>query len=59
MGASALGIAQAAYEWTLEYLEDKEEDSVPLMEQQRVQQVLADVGTEIEASRLLCGAPPG
>ena len=53
VGASALGIAQAAYEWTLEYLEDKEEDGVPLMEQQRVQQVLADVGTEIEASRLL------
>ncbi len=29
VGASALGIAQAAYEWTLEYLEDKEEDGVP------------------------------
>jgi alkylation response protein AidB-like acyl-CoA dehydrogenase len=53
VGASALGIAQAAYEWTLDYLEDKEEDGVPLMEQQRVQQVLADVATEIEASRLL------
>jgi alkylation response protein AidB-like acyl-CoA dehydrogenase len=53
VGASALGIAQAAYEWTLEYLEDKEEDGVPLLEQQRVQQVLADVATEIEAARLL------
>jgi len=53
VGASALGIAQAAYEWTLEYLEDKTEDGVPLMETQRVQQVLADVATEIEASRLL------
>jgi acyl-CoA dehydrogenase len=53
VGASALGIAQAAYEWTLEYLEDKVEDGVPLMETQRVQQVLADVATEIEASRLL------
>ncbi len=53
VGASALGIAQAAYEWTLEYLEDKQEDGVPLLEQQRVQQVLADVATEIEASRLL------
>jgi acyl-CoA dehydrogenase len=53
VGASALGIAQAAYEWTLGYLEDKVEDGVPLMEQQRVQQVLADVATEIEASRLL------
>jgi alkylation response protein AidB-like acyl-CoA dehydrogenase len=53
VGASALGIAQAAYEWTLEYLEDKAEDGVPLLEQQRVQQVLADVSTEIDAARLL------
>ena len=53
VGASALGIAQAAYEWTLEYLEDKVDDGNPLLEQQRVQQVLADVATEIEASRLL------
>ena len=53
VGASALGIARAAYEWTLEHLEGRSEDGVPLMEQQRVQQVLADVATEIEASRLL------
>ena len=53
VGASALGIAQAAYEWTLEYLEDKTEEGVPLLEQQRVQQVLADVATEIESARLL------
>jgi acyl-CoA dehydrogenase len=53
VGASALGIAQAAYEWTLGYLEDRSEDGVPLLEQQRVQQVLADVATEIEAARLL------
>jgi acyl-CoA dehydrogenase len=53
VGAAALGIAQAAYEWTLDYLESRSEDGVPLLEQQRVQQVLADVATEIEASRLL------
>src|SRR5918997_797361 len=53
VGASALGIAQAAYEWTLEYLEDKQDEGTPLLEQQRVQQVLADVATEIEAGRLL------
>ena len=53
VGASALGIAQAAYEWTLEYLEDQSEDGAPLLEQQRIQQVLADVATEIEAARLL------
>ena len=53
VGASALGIARAAYEWTLEYLEDKSDENGPLIEQQRVQQVLADVATEIEAARLL------
>jgi alkylation response protein AidB-like acyl-CoA dehydrogenase len=54
VGASAIGIARAAYEWTLDYLEDKSDEGGPLLEQQRVQQVLADVATEIEASRLLC-----
>jgi acyl-CoA dehydrogenase len=53
VGASALGIAQAAYEWTLGYLEGRSEEGVPLLEQQRVQQTLADVATEIEAARLL------
>src|SRR3954447_11435203 len=53
VGASALGIARAAYEYTLEYLEGKENESGPLLEQQHVQQILADVATEIEASRLL------
>jgi acyl-CoA dehydrogenase len=53
VGASALGIAQAAYEWTLEYLADKAEDGQPLLQQQRIQQTLADVATEIEAARLL------
>ncbi|MGI8659572.1 MAG: acyl-CoA dehydrogenase family protein [Thermoleophilaceae bacterium] len=53
VGASALGIAQAAYEWTLDHLEDKADEHGPLLEQQRVQQVLADVATEIEAARML------
>jgi alkylation response protein AidB-like acyl-CoA dehydrogenase len=53
VGAGALGIARAAYEWTLDWLEGREEDGAPLLEQQRIQQVLADVATEIDASRLL------
>ncbi len=67
VGASALGIAQAAYEWTLEYLLDGrevrdpfeellDESSTagrPAIERQHVQQVLADVATEIEGARLL------
>lgn len=67
VGASALGIAQAAYEWTLGYfldddvpadaldeaLDDFSTAGKPHLERQRIQQVLADVATEIEASRLL------
>jgi acyl-CoA dehydrogenase len=53
VGASALGIGQAAYEWTLEYLEERRDNGIPLLETQRVQQVLADVATELEAARLL------
>lgn len=53
VGASALGIAQAAYEWTLEYLETQADEGGPLLDQQRVQQTIADVATEIEAARLL------
>jgi acyl-CoA dehydrogenase len=53
VGASALGIAQAAYEWTLEYLDGQTEAGTPLLQAQRVQQTLANVATEIEAARLL------
>src|SRR5215211_5223305 len=54
VGASALGIARAAYEWTLDYLDGRAgSEGTPVLEEQRVQQVLADVATEIEASRLL------
>src|ERR1700742_4198027 len=53
VGASALGIAQAAYEWTLEYLDARAEGGVPMLQTQRIQQTLADVATEIQAARLL------
>jgi len=54
VGASALGIARAAYEWTLDYLHGQTApEGGPLLEQQRVQQVIADVATEIEAARML------
>jgi acyl-CoA dehydrogenase len=66
VGASALGIAQAAYEWTLmhlhgngaveyfaEALDRSSTAGRPLLERQGSQQVLAQVATEIEAARLL------
>jgi acyl-CoA dehydrogenase len=66
VGASAIGIAQAAYEWTLAYLDNGaiedplaellDESSTagkPPLQRQGNQQRLADVATEIEAARLL------
>jgi alkylation response protein AidB-like acyl-CoA dehydrogenase len=53
VGASALGIAAAAYDWTLDWLHGRESGGEPLLEQQRVQQVIAEVATEIDAARLL------
>ena len=66
VGASAIGIAQAAYEWTLAYLDDGavtdpvgewfDESSTagkPPLQRQGIQQRIADVATEIEAARLL------
>ena len=53
VGASAIGIAQAAYEWTLAHLDGRIENGVPLLQTQHIQQVLADIATEIEAARLL------
>jgi acyl-CoA dehydrogenase len=53
VGASALGIGRAAYEWTLDYLDGREDENGPLLDQQRVQQVLADVATELDSARML------
>jgi acyl-CoA dehydrogenase len=67
VGASALGIAQAAYEWTLGYLgngsyaadpfesvlDESSTAGKPPLQRQANQQVLAQVATEIEAARLL------
>src|SRR5215204_62721 len=66
VGASAIGIAQASYEWTLGYLDNGavadplvdllDESSTagrPPLQRQGIQQRLADVATEIEAARLL------
>ena len=66
VGASGLGIAQAAYEWTLsyldnggpadpigEYLDESSTAGRPPLERQGIQQRLADLATEIEAGRLL------
>ena len=67
VGASAIGIARAAYEWTVGYLlsdgviadpielwlDESSTAGKPPLERQSVQQRLADVAMEIDAARLL------
>ncbi len=52
-GAIAVGIARAAYERALEYAGTRRQGGRLLIEHQLVQEMLANMATEIEASRLL------
>ncbi|MFD6426267.1 acyl-CoA dehydrogenase family protein [Streptomyces sp. NPDC060198] len=53
VGAQALGIARAAYEYALEYAGQREAFGRPIVENQSLAFALADIRTEIEAVRLL------
>jgi alkylation response protein AidB-like acyl-CoA dehydrogenase len=53
VGASAIGIAQAAYDFTLEYLADSTLEGKPALDHPGIHQEIADISTEIEAARLL------
>jgi alkylation response protein AidB-like acyl-CoA dehydrogenase len=53
IAAQALGIAEAAYEASLEYVREREAFGQPIGEFQMIQQKIADMKTRIEASRLL------
>jgi len=53
MAVGAVGLAQAAYEATLEYVQVREQFGQKIMEFQAVQHALADMAMEIEAARLL------
>jgi alkylation response protein AidB-like acyl-CoA dehydrogenase len=53
IAAQALGIAEAAYEASLEYVREREAFGQPIGEFQMIQQKIADIKTRIEASRLL------
>ncbi|MBR7835722.1 acyl-CoA dehydrogenase family protein [Actinospica durhamensis] len=53
VGAQALGIARAAYEYALEYAGRREAFGRPIVENQAIAFALADVRTEIEMVRLL------
>jgi butyryl-CoA dehydrogenase len=53
IGAMALGIAQAAYEASVEYSKARSQFGSPISEFQAVQHILADMGMRIEAARHL------
>ena len=53
VGAQALGVARAAYEYSLQYAKEREAFGRPIIMNQSIAFMLADMATEIEASRLL------
>ncbi|MFN8036900.1 MAG: acyl-CoA dehydrogenase family protein [Acidimicrobiia bacterium] len=53
VGAQALGIARAAYEYALDYAKERKAFGRPIIENQSIAFKLADMKMEIDASRLL------
>jgi len=53
VGAQAIGIARAAYEYALEYAKDREQFGRAIIENQAIAFTLADMKLEIDAARLL------
>src|SRR5215217_2182056 len=53
VGAQAIGIARAAYEYALDYAKERKQFGRAIIENQAIAFALADMKTEIEAARLL------
>ena len=53
IGAGSVGIARAAYEYTLDYARQRETFGKPIIQHQAIGFRLADMATRIEASRLM------
>jgi alkylation response protein AidB-like acyl-CoA dehydrogenase len=53
VGAQALGIARAAYEYALQYAKERHTFGKPIIQHQAIAFKLANMATEIDASRLL------
>jgi acyl-CoA dehydrogenase len=53
VGAQAIGIARAAYEYALEYAKGRVQFGHPIIQNQSIAFALADMITEIDAARLL------
>jgi acyl-CoA dehydrogenase len=53
VGAQAIGIARAAYEFALDYAKEREQFGRPIIQNQAIAFALADMKMEIDAARLL------
>jgi len=53
VAAQALGIAQAAFEASVKYSQERQQFKRPISSFQTIQNYLADMATEIDAARLL------
>ncbi len=53
VGAQAVGVARAAYDYALEYAKTREQFGRPIVENQAIAFMLADMKTSIDAARLL------
>jgi acyl-CoA dehydrogenase len=53
VGAQALGIARAAYEYALDYAKERSQFGRPIIDNQAIAFALADMKMEIDATRLL------
>jgi alkylation response protein AidB-like acyl-CoA dehydrogenase len=53
VGAQAIGIARAAYEYALDYAKERKQFGRPIIQNQSIAFKLADMRTEIDAARLL------
>jgi alkylation response protein AidB-like acyl-CoA dehydrogenase len=53
VGAQAVGIARAAYEYSLEYAKTREQFGRPIVQNQGIAFMLADMKTKLDAARLL------
>ncbi len=53
VGAQAIGIARAAYEFALDYAKERNQFGKAIIENQAIAFMLADMATEIDAARML------
>jgi len=53
VGAGAVGIARAAYEYALQYANERVQFGKPIISKQAIRFLLADMATRIDAARLL------